>query len=885
MFEEDRMERTRISFMRSIGGKIALVFVLVVLLSIGVVTVLSVRQSSTALTDSRFSQLEAIRQIKQGQIATYFADRRGDMNVLSETVMALQQSAFKELQAVHSNKLDAVKTYFETFSPQRSDISPGSSFDRAMSRIFDNRDGLGETGESYLVEEIGGRYLFRSDMETMGGGAFVFGYDATDIAPEYLIAALSGEAGEEVFTDSAGKLVMVVYSPVEVDGFNFAMVTKMDLEEAIVPTIAGRVDDYFTDYIAEYGYYDLFLINESGMVFYTVAKEADYNTNIISGKYSDSSLGEAVREAVSTKEFAFGDFQPYEPSNGAPAAFIAQPILHDGAIELIVALQMPLDQINAIMQERTGMGETGESYLVGPEKLMRSDSYLDPENHSVEASFARPETGDVDTEASRNALAGESGAKVVIDYNGNPVLSAFAPVEVYDTTWALMSEIDEAEVRQPINTLTTFILISALVVIAIAIAAAVLFSRTISKPILLLVAGARNLAVGDIQLSSVNREEFDAVKNRTDELGVIGDSFNDVIEYQTEKTKLAEKIASGNLQVEASISSDQDTLGKAFKTMVESLNDILGQVRVAIEQVAAGAGQVSSASQELSQGATESASSVEEITSSINQISSQSRETTDNAAEANSLSQQAATDAQGGQQQMNELQSAMESISNASDEITKVVKVIDDIAFQINLLALNANVEAARAGKYGKGFAVVAEEVRNLAVRSAEAVKETTAMVDQSVSSIETGNELTGKTASQLESIVSGAERVSQFLQELAASSKEQSQAIDQITEGLGQVDQVTQSNTASAEESASAAEELSSQAEQLRSAIATFKLKASTDAEANRLQAPASRSKTSHTGGQERTEKAAVAASNEPDDGDRSDRTIELDDDGFDRF
>ena len=145
------MERTKISFFRSIGGKITLIFALVVLLSIGVVTVLSVNQSSDALMSSQFGQLEAIREIKQGQIANYFAERRGDMNVLSETVMALRQSAFKELQAVHSNKLEAVKTYFETFDPQRSDIAPGTDFDRAMSRVFDNRDGLGATGESYLV--------------------------------------------------------------------------------------------------------------------------------------------------------------------------------------------------------------------------------------------------------------------------------------------------------------------------------------------------------------------------------------------------------------------------------------------------------------------------------------------------------------------------------------------------------------------------------------------------------------------------------------------------------------------------------------------------------------------------------------------------------------
>ena len=162
----------------------------------------------------------------------------------------------------------------------------------------------------------------------------------------------------------------------------------------------------------------------------------------------------------------------------------------------------------------------------------------------------------------------------------------------------------------------------------------------------------------------------------------------------------------------------------------------------------------------------------------------------------------------------------------SSDEIKKVVKVIDDIAFQINLLALNANVEAARAGKYGKGFAVVAEEVRNLAVRSASAVKETTNMVEDSIANIKKGNDIVAVTAKQLADITSGATKVANFLEEIATASKEQALAIDQITGGLDQIDQVTQANTASAEESASASEELASQAQQLKAMISRFKLK-----------------------------------------------------------
>jgi methyl-accepting chemotaxis protein len=257
--------------------------------------------------------------------------------------------------------------------------------------------------------------------------------------------------------------------------------------------------------------------------------------------------------------------------------------------------------------------------------------------------------------------------------------------------------------------------------------------------------------------------------------------------------------------------------------MKKSLNDLLGQVHMAVEQVTAGADQVSQASQSLSQGATEQASSLEEVSSSATEINSQARQNAENATEANALAKKAAADAKNGNSQMMDLKEAMAKINVSSDQIKKVVKVIDDIAFQINLLALNANVEAARAGKYGKGFAVVAEEVRNLAVRSASAVQETTSMVEESIRNIELGNAAVGTTAGQLESIVDGAGKVADFLEEIATASREQAQAIDQISEGLDQIDQVTQSNTASAEESASASEELAGQAQQLQGLIRQF--------------------------------------------------------------
>jgi methyl-accepting chemotaxis protein len=294
-------------------------------------------------------------------------------------------------------------------------------------------------------------------------------------------------------------------------------------------------------------------------------------------------------------------------------------------------------------------------------------------------------------------------------------------------------------------------------------------------------------------------------------------------------TDLAEKIAEGKLDLDKIDLKSRDELGiliASFNKMLYSLNDALNQVDSAASQVSAGSSQIAQSSQSLSQGATEQASSLEEMTSLLTEISSQIKLNSENASQASGLSKQAMENADNGNKQMQELVLAMSEINKSSDEVKRIVKVIDDIAFQTNLLALNANVEAARAGKYGKGFTVVAEEVRNLASRSAESVQETTVMVEQSMKNIENGNILVKTTSKQLEEILNSTSKVSELVGEIATASKEQTHNLEQINQGLDQVDQITQSNTANAEETASASEELASQAQQLKGIISRFKLK-----------------------------------------------------------
>jgi methyl-accepting chemotaxis protein len=307
----------------------------------------------------------------------------------------------------------------------------------------------------------------------------------------------------------------------------------------------------------------------------------------------------------------------------------------------------------------------------------------------------------------------------------------------------------------------------------------------------------------------------------------INATMDAVIVPINEASDVLQQIAGRNLGARATgdYRGDFAKIKDALNTAAETLDGALGQVAAAADQVTTASHQITIGSETLAQGASEQATSLVEVSSNLNAMSFTTRRNASNAQEARSLSEGARLSAERGMSSMKRLSQEMDKIKASAYATAKIMKTIDEIAFQTNLLALNAAVEAARAGDAGRGFAVVAEEVRNLAMRSAEAAKNTASLIDEAVKNVDSGVQINEETLKNLSEINQEVHKVRQVMEEIAAASENQSHGIEQVNSAVEQMNQVTHETAANAEQSASAAQELSRQAKELKEMVASFEL------------------------------------------------------------
>jgi len=372
----------------------------------------------------------------------------------------------------------------------------------------------------------------------------------------------------------------------------------------------------------------------------------------------------------------------------------------------------------------------------------------------------------------------------------------------------------------------TMIIIGLAAVVSITVV--ILFTaKGITKPLGVYDGFMRDIAKhGNIETTPEEAVTLGKYKGRRDEIGTLFRSYVELTEYIRQVRDNLGTVASGDLDVDVNVRSENDLMSKSLKTMIERLNSMFNDINNASSQVANGSKQIADGSQLLAQGSTQQAASMQQLSASISEITQKTHENTEKAGKAASLASDILISAEKGSGQMDEMMVAVKDINEASQNISKVIKSIDDIAFQTNILALNAAVEAARAGQHGKGFAVVAEEVRNLAAKSAEAAKNTEMLIAASMEKAEFGSKIADSTAASLGEIVSGIGESSRIVKDIAKSSEDQSVGISQINKGVDQVAQVISQNSATAEESAAASQEMNNQSLILEELVARFKLK-----------------------------------------------------------
>ena len=665
---------------------------------------------------------------------------------------ALREQAFKQLDTVNAVTAKAVERYFASLRQELSVLAEGRI---CVESLRDFTAGLATLRTDNKVDDKG-LAAVRRDLEAFYTGEFAAEFrrrstDVVDVRP--LCQALDD--------DSTYAQYLYIRNNPNPIGSKFLLDAADD--DSAYTKLHAKYHPFFRGLVEKYGVSDVFLVDAaSGKVVYNVSKEADFGSPLREGPLASSSLGAAFLQAVSSGRrdaVAFGQFQRYLPSCNEPASFMAAPVYDGRALVGAVAFQVPIDKVNAIIGETTGMGRSGETYAIGADRLFRSDSRF-AADMGAKTTIINPDFK-VDTAAVRSAIdEGKAGTAEAADYRGVPSLVSWRPVTIHrdaggrgDVRWALISEIDSAEVFQPVSRLlklglTVFGLTSAAV-----------------------------LAVSTLIARRLTRES----QRQAALVGGIVDNTH------------------------------------ALASSSEELTSVSQQMSAAAEQTTAQANLVSAAAEQVSGNTRTVSGSIENLVASIHEIAKNAQDAASTARKAVEM----ATATSG----------TMAALGRSSQEIGAVIKVITSIAEQTNLLALNATIEAARAGEAGKGFAVVASEVKELARDTAKATEEIGGRIESMQGDTQRAVEAIAEIGTVIERIDALQTKIAAAVEEQSVTTGEISRNIaeattgtSEIAENIVQVAQAAQSTAEGASNTQVSSQELARMAQALQRLVEEYK-------------------------------------------------------------